>query len=424
MDRGSDRVQTRGQIPPLTPDTSANPSAPLWGHYLDLQSLSSYAFINFFLRIPSYHGYFDHKLHDFGECAGIPPLASLRVLSFHSIPLSIVWPGDMETSNRSDTLILTGFKRDPDYLIGVNEAPLWLQPNLYKSLLSLVRASIKGQTVIAKNERLLQEYRCLRQSLNSVSQSTIVTVYRTVAPSRVHVALDHLIFEPSFLHLPSWLSREIKSDHRCLTYCSPVGLDTFGALVHHAGIQPDVIWDSLQSHPEFIAIVTAAAKAMSPTNTEDLRQAVLLALTQRIASTKRFLGFDPSKGHLRPFLSKVIKLESLHHATRQKLHDIPSADADVIARSTNHVSSSVESPDGLAAKFELQQAIVSALVDLPQLERSIVVRRFYHAETLREIAAATNLPESTVRNKINQSLRILGNIFSGNTLSTHSPVTK
>jgi RNA polymerase sigma-70 factor (ECF subfamily) len=67
----------------------------------------------------------------------------------------------------------------------------------------------------------------------------------------------------------------------------------------------------------------------------------------------------------------------------------------------------------LVQRLELEQRIVAAVLELPELERAVVLLRFYDGQPIAEIARATGAPADTVRARLRRALaRLRGRLDS------------
>ena len=73
-----------------------------------------------------------------------------------------------------------------------------------------------------------------------------------------------------------------------------------------------------------------------------------------------------------------------------------------------------ETPNGILEEKELRQAVFSAILSLQEPDSSILIRKFYLAESSKEIADALGLTASTVDTRANRALQKLKKQFGGN----------
>ena len=73
-----------------------------------------------------------------------------------------------------------------------------------------------------------------------------------------------------------------------------------------------------------------------------------------------------------------------------------------------------EAPDNILEEKELRQAVFSAISSLQEPDSSILIRKFYLAESSKEIATALGLSVSTVDTRAHRALQKLKKQFGGN----------
>lgn len=76
--------------------------------------------------------------------------------------------------------------------------------------------------------------------------------------------------------------------------------------------------------------------------------------------------------------------------------------------------SNSEAPDGILEEKELRQAVFSAILSLQEPDSSILIRKFYLAESSKEIATALGLSVSTVDTRTHRAIQKLKKQFGGN----------
>lgn len=119
---------------------------------------------------------------------------------------------------------------------------------------------------------------------------------------------------------------------------------------------------------------------------EDLVQETLLSAWKSIGSFRR-------DKRLKPWIMKILVNHVRMHMRRKR-----PATVDLRADSEQAAAA----PE--AARVELRHVLVTALGDLPQEQRQLIVLRYFAGLTVPEIAKATRLRQGTVKSRIHRGL--------------------
>jgi RNA polymerase sigma-70 factor (ECF subfamily) len=132
---------------------------------------------------------------------------------------------------------------------------------------------------------------------------------------------------------------------------------------------------------------------------EDAVQAALL----RVWSSG---SYQPERGPLLPFLIACVRREALDIVRGSKRR----------AERERRVAPPALVPDPTAALDPIEAQRVRAALDrLSPLQRDVIVRAYYGGSTLAEVAHALDVPLGTIKSRLAEALRRLGNELSGGT---------
>jgi RNA polymerase sigma-70 factor, ECF subfamily len=106
--------------------------------------------------------------------------------------------------------------------------------------------------------------------------------------------------------------------------------------------------------------------------------------------------FDPTRSSIRTYLLTVtrsVAIDYLRHDMAAKARD------DRHARSSKHPLEADDVTGGLL-QTEARQQVVSAVNQLSEREREVILIAFHERLTYRQIALRLNIPEGTVKSRI------------------------
>jgi RNA polymerase sigma-70 factor (ECF subfamily) len=107
---------------------------------------------------------------------------------------------------------------------------------------------------------------------------------------------------------------------------------------------------------------------------------------------------EVGQGFLRPWLATVMKnlaRTNWRRDVRRRKREISTARSEVLE------------VDDTVATLEMHELLVGAIKGIAEAQRVVIVQHFFHEKSLAEIARELNLPESTVRNRLQRALEAL-----------------
>ena len=119
--------------------------------------------------------------------------------------------------------------------------------------------------------------------------------------------------------------------------------------------------------------------------------------------------------HIRPWIITVARNRSLDVLRRKRLPSFSEVEAgnqdgDVV--SFDEIPDMSPTPEELAERHELQQAIQHAIQTLPHAYRSIVLLRYGEQLTFSEIGRILHMPKSTVKTRYNRAKPLLRDVLN------------
>ena len=114
--------------------------------------------------------------------------------------------------------------------------------------------------------------------------------------------------------------------------------------------------------------------------------------------------FDPERGSLKSWLCMVVRCKAIDRYRALSKHStVPLESAMMVGR--------MGMPD-LLLQAETKQELIAAVNALADVERDILIRRYYYEQKPREIAKALDLPLKQVENHLYRSKRKLRKAIS------------
>jgi RNA polymerase sigma-70 factor (ECF subfamily) len=133
---------------------------------------------------------------------------------------------------------------------------------------------------------------------------------------------------------------------------------------------------------------------------EDIVQECLLALLRPNC------GFDPTRTTIRTYLLGAVRNQSLKRLRRREQGMAPEP--------TDH-----HTPETEALRSELAEAVASAIAELPETQREVLLLAHYEQLSLAEIAEVTQLEVSAVKSRLQRA-----RVTLRETLGAYSPRTE
>lgn len=136
---------------------------------------------------------------------------------------------------------------------------------------------------------------------------------------------------------------------------------------------------------------------------EDVVQAAFVRVYERITQ------FDPERA-FEPWLLRIVTNDAVKVATRRERFVPLHAPGDVEQTLADLFSNNQPGPDAAAEAAELQQAVWTALGQLPPNQRAVIVRRYYLDMSETEMADDLDVPQGTIKSRLRaarQRLRTL-----------------
>jgi len=136
---------------------------------------------------------------------------------------------------------------------------------------------------------------------------------------------------------------------------------------------------------------------------EDVVQAAFVRVYERIAQ------FDPGRA-FEPWLLRIVTNDAVKAATRRERFVPLYAPGDAEQTLDELLSNNQPGPDAAVEAAELQQAVWSALGQLPPEQRAGIVRRYYLDMSETEMADDLDVPQGTIKSRLRaarQRLRTL-----------------
>lgn len=132
-----------------------------------------------------------------------------------------------------------------------------------------------------------------------------------------------------------------------------------------------------------------AARLATPGDEDDLVQDTLVAAWQRGPAD------EPSRSS-RPWLATVARNRArMDHRARQRRQQREHEVGEAAAK---------PGPDDELERVAILRALLAALDELPELDRKIIVRRFFEGENATQIGEQLGIPAATVRSRLRRSL--------------------
>lgn len=153
--------------------------------------------------------------------------------------------------------------------------------------------------------------------------------------------------------------------------------------------QDETVFENVIDHYSRL-LWSIASAVLSQTGTEQ-------DIEECVADTFIYLwnnagGFDPQKGKLKTWLSIVVRSKALdRYRSLQKDQTIPLNDALALC---------IGVPDLIQ---DSNSELNHAMLNLPEQDREILIRRYYHEQKPKEIAAALNLTVKQIDNSLYRS---------------------
>jgi RNA polymerase sigma-70 factor, ECF subfamily len=117
-------------------------------------------------------------------------------------------------------------------------------------------------------------------------------------------------------------------------------------------------------------------------------------------------GFDPARTTIRTYLLGAVRNQSMKRLRRRE--------QNVAAEPTDH-----RTPETEAVRGEMADAVASAITELPQTQREVLLLAHYEQLSLAQIAEITHLEVSAVKSRLQRARATLRE-----TLGAYSPRTE
>lgn len=137
---------------------------------------------------------------------------------------------------------------------------------------------------------------------------------------------------------------------------------------------------------------------------EDVTQAAFLRAVESIG------GFDSRRRFL-PWFSRIVVNAALHTVKlgeRQQPLDTVTADDLTV---NDLLTDTVPDPETQVERRETQQTVRRLLEELTPEQRAVIVLRYYVEYSEREMAIALNIPQGTVKSRLNTARERLRGLF-------------
>lgn len=164
----------------------------------------------------------------------------------------------------------------------------------------------------------------------------------------------------------------------------------------------DALEPLMQEH-QVRAVRTAFLITRDRALAEDVVQAAFVRVYERIDQ------FDPNRSFA-PWLLRIVTNDAVKAATRRERFVPFHAPGDAEHTLADLLSSHEAGPDAAVEAAELQQAVWSALGQLPPEQRAVIVRRYYLDMSETKMADDLDVPHGTIKSRLRaarQRLRTL-----------------
>ncbi|MBO4937866.1 MAG: sigma-70 family RNA polymerase sigma factor [Oscillospiraceae bacterium] len=136
--------------------------------------------------------------------------------------------------------------------------------------------------------------------------------------------------------------------------------------------------------------------AMTPQDAEEVVSDVFLAAWDQAEDLK--------EGHVKAWLGSVARHKAMNKLRRMGV-DLP-LEEDVLELGG-------DSPEEQLERAEEARLVRRAVDTLPEPDREVFLRHYYHAQTVREISSYMNLNESTIKTKLRRGRMRLKELLTG-----------
>jgi len=147
---------------------------------------------------------------------------------------------------------------------------------------------------------------------------------------------------------------------------------------------------------------------------EDVVQAAFVRVYERIAQ------FDSSRA-FEPWLLCIVTNDAVKAATRRERF-VPLHPPGAVKQTLDDLFSNQPGPDVAAEATELQQALWSALGQLPPEQRAVIVRRYYLDMSETEMADDLDVPQGTIKSRLRAARQRLHTLLQPWQI-THEPTS-
>lgn len=144
-------------------------------------------------------------------------------------------------------------------------------------------------------------------------------------------------------------------------------------------------------HPPLLRFAYRMTGSMA--DAEDIVQECFLALLRPEC------GFEPGRGAVRTYLFGAVRNQSLKRLRRREESDPPD-------------SPDLRTPEIEALRDEAARAVASAVAQLPESQREVLILAHYEQLSLAEIAEITGFEVSTVKSRLQRARAALKEMLS------------